>query len=131
MPSFCFLAVLRSFVTFFIYCYIPLWDVRWLSIVICFNLGFPCGSDDKESSCNAGDPGSIPGSGRFPPPQEEVATHSSILAWKFHGQRSLVGHSLWGHKELDMAEWLTQQFFNFLLYESTVGLCYYHGAYIK
>ena len=36
--------------------------------------------------------------------QEEVATHSSILAWKFHGQRSLVGHSLWGRKELDMAE---------------------------
>ena len=26
--------------------------------------GFPCGSDDKESACNAGDPGSIPGSGR-------------------------------------------------------------------
>ena len=23
---------------------------------------------------------------------------------KFHGQRSLVGHSLWGHKELDMTE---------------------------
>ena len=38
------------------------------------------------------------------PLQEEVATHSSILAWKFHGQRSLVGHSLWGRKELDMAE---------------------------
>ena len=29
-------------------------------------LGFPGGSDGKESVCNAGDPGSIPGSGRFP-----------------------------------------------------------------
>ena len=29
-------------------------------------LGFPGGSDGKESACNAGDPGSIPGSGRSP-----------------------------------------------------------------
>ena len=28
--------------------------------------GFPGGSDGKEFACNAGDPGSIPGSGRFP-----------------------------------------------------------------
>ena len=27
-------------------------------------LDFPCGSAGKESACNAGDPGSIPGSGR-------------------------------------------------------------------
>ena len=26
--------------------------------------GFPCGSPGKESACNAGDPGSIPGLGR-------------------------------------------------------------------
>ena len=30
------------------------------------NLGFPGGSDDKASSCNAGDQGSIPGLGRSP-----------------------------------------------------------------
>ena len=29
-------------------------------------LGFPGGSDGKESTCNEGDPGSIPGSGRSP-----------------------------------------------------------------
>ena len=28
--------------------------------------GFPGGSDRKESACNAGDPGSIPGLGRSP-----------------------------------------------------------------
>ena len=28
--------------------------------------GFPGGSDSKEPACNAGDPGSIPGLGRFP-----------------------------------------------------------------
>ena len=31
---------------------------------ILFDLGFPCGSAGKESFCNAGDPSSIPGSGR-------------------------------------------------------------------
>ena len=29
-------------------------------------VGFPAGSDSKESACKAGDPGSIPGSGRSP-----------------------------------------------------------------
>ena len=32
---------------------------------VCF-LGFPCGSAGKESACNAGDLGSIPGLGRSP-----------------------------------------------------------------
>ena len=29
--------------------------------------------------------------------------HSSI-AWRIHGQRSLVGYSLWGRKGLDVTE---------------------------
>ena len=33
---------------------------------ICFPWGFPGSSAGKESSCNVGDPGSIPGSGRSP-----------------------------------------------------------------
>ena len=37
-----------------------------LCVLVQFYLGFPCGSDSKESACNAGDPGSVPGSGRFP-----------------------------------------------------------------
>ena len=41
------------------------------------NQGFPSGSDNKESTCNVEDLGSIPGLGRSP---EEKATHSSILA---------------------------------------------------
>ena len=36
-----------------------------------------------------------------------MATHSSILAGEFHGQRSLEGYSPWGHKESDMTERLT------------------------
>ena len=30
--------------------------------------------------------------------EKEMATHSSILAGKSHGQRSLAGHSPWGRK---------------------------------
>ena len=37
-------------------------------------------SDGKESACNVGDPGSIPGLGRLL--EEGMATHSSILAWR-------------------------------------------------
>ena len=34
--------------------------------------------------------------GREDPLEEEMATHSSILACKTHGQRNLVGCSPWG-----------------------------------
>ena len=37
-------------------------------------------SDGKESACNAGDLGSVPGLGRSP--GEGMATHSSVLAWR-------------------------------------------------
>ena len=36
--------------------------------------------------------------------EEEMATHSSILAWENHRQRSLAGYSPWGCKEPEMAE---------------------------
>ena len=39
--------------------------------------------------------------------EKEMTTHSSILPGKSHGQRSLVGYSPWGRKELDTTEWLT------------------------
>ena len=41
---------------------------------------FPCGSDDKESACNAGDLCQIPGLGRCL--EKGMATHSSVLAWR-------------------------------------------------
>ena len=37
----------------------------------------------------------------------------AFLPGKFHGQRSLVCYSPWGHKELDMAMWLSTQVLNF------------------
>ena len=45
--------------------------------------------------------------GREDPLEKGMATHSSILAWKSHGQRSLVGYSPEGHKELDITERLS------------------------
>ena len=36
--------------------------------------------------------------------EKEMATHSSILAWKIRGWRSLAGFSPWGPKESDMIE---------------------------
>ena len=42
-----------------------------------------CGSAGKESACNAGDLGLIPGLGRFL--EKGMATHSSILAWEIPG----------------------------------------------
>ena len=43
-------------------------------------MGFPGGSVVKNLPANAGDAGSIPGSGRSP--GEGNGTHSSILAWE-------------------------------------------------
>ena len=40
---------------------------------------FPGGSDDKESTCNAGDPGLIPGLGRFPGEGNGYPLHYSYL----------------------------------------------------
>ena len=52
------------------------------------------------------------------PLEEEMATHSSILAWESHGQRSLVGYSPWGCKELDTTEHThTIGLLIFLIYE--------------
>ena len=61
---------------------------------------FPCGSDGKESACNAGDPGLIPGSGRIPWKREWLLS-PVFLPGDFHGQRRLVG-GVHGVAELDM-----------------------------
>ena len=36
--------------------------------------------------------------GQEDPLEESMATHSSVLAWETHGQRSLVRNSPWGHR---------------------------------
>ena len=68
-------------------------------------MGFPGGSDDKESACNAGNPALIPGLERTPGegngyPIEYSCPENFI-------DRSLVGYS---PKELDTTEQLTLSF---------------------
>ena len=70
-----------------IYCYITNYPQT---------LGFPGGSAGKESACNAGDLGSIPGLGR--PLEKGTAMHSSTLAWR------IPWTSPWGRKESDKTE---------------------------
>ena len=62
------------------------------------------------SACSAGDPGSIPGSGRSP--GEGNGNPLQFWPGESHGQRSLVGYSPWGRKESDTAEQLTLHYFH-------------------
>ena len=66
------------------------------------SLGFPCGSEGKEFTCNP-DLGFTPGSGTS---FEEGIGHPlqySCLE-NSHGQRNLVGYDPWGHKESNVTE---------------------------
>ena len=69
-------------------------------------MGFPGGSNGKESACNAGDLGSIPGLRR-----SLGEGHDNPLQYSCpenpHGQRSLAGYSPWGHQESDRTERLS------------------------
>ena len=65
----------------------------------------------KNLSANAGDArdvGLIPGSVRSPGEGNGNPFQYSCLE-KSHGQRSLVGYSPWGYKEMDMTEQLIFQ----------------------
>ena len=64
---------------------------------------FPGSSAGKESTWSAGDPGSIPGSGRSPGEGMGHPLQYSCLE-NSHGQRSLVGYNLWGQKWSDTTE---------------------------
>ena len=68
--------------------------------------GFPGGSDGKESACDAGDLGSIPGLGRSSGERNGYTFWYSCLE-NPHGQRILAGYSPWGCQESDTMERLT------------------------
>ena len=65
-------------------------------------MGFPCGSTGKESSCNAGDLGSIPGLGRAPGEGKGYPLQHSGLENAMDCM-----YSPWGGKESDTTEWLS------------------------
>ena len=65
---------------------------------------FPGGPDIKNPPSNAGDIGSIPGSGKVLGAGHDNPIPTVFLPGEFHGQRSLTGHSPQGGKELDTTE---------------------------
>ena len=71
-----------------------------------FIMGFPGGSDSKESAYNVGDLGSISGLGKCPGGGHGNPFQYSCLE-NPHGQRSLEGDSPWGLKESDTTEQLS------------------------
>ena len=67
-------------------------------------LGVPCGSASKESACNVGDLGSIPGLGRSP---GEVKGYPL----QYSGLENSTVHSSWGRKESKTTRRLSCQHF--------------------
>ena len=93
------------FTFIYIYVCVCVCVCMYVCVCVCVCICFPDGSASKESGCNTGDTkdaGSIPGLGRFL--GDGMVTHSSILAWRIHGQRSLEGYSSMGRKESDMTK---------------------------
>ena len=83
--------------------YAPKGHKEWLSSekqTALNKTGFPGGSDGKESACNAGDPGSIPGSGRSPQEENGYPLQYSGLGNPMD-RGALVGYRTWDHKESD------------------------------
>ena len=66
-------------------------------------MGFPDGSDSKETACNAGDWDLIPGSGRSPEEGNGNPVQYSCLESP-RGQRCPTGYSPRHHKKLDPTE---------------------------
>ena len=89
-------------------------------------MGSPVGSDGKESACNTGDLGSIPGSGRSPGEGNGYPLQHSCLE-NPHRQRSLEGYSPWGLKELATTEQLT----HFHLYYIKIVFFFFHSPLHK
>ena len=69
--------------------------------------GFPGGSDGKECACNAGDLGSIPA--QEDPLEKEMATHSSILAWRIPWTEEPGGPQSMGSQRVG-DDWVTNTF---------------------
>ena len=66
------------------------------------NPGLPGGSDGKESACNVGDWGSIPGSGRSS--EEENGNPLQYSCLENPMDREPDGLQTWGDEESDMTE---------------------------
>ena len=81
--------------------------ISWVQYIYThISMGYPGGSDDKQSACDMEHLGSIPGLGRSP-----GGGHGSPLQYSClenpHRQRSMAGYSPWGSTESDTTEQLS------------------------
>ena len=91
----------------FLLCWIFVLEIFYLDYSqLNFWKGLPGGSDSEESVCNVGDLGLISGLGRSPGREHGSPFQYSCLE-NPHGQRSLIGYSLWDLKESDTTEQLS------------------------
>ena len=83
-------------------------------IVVLLHLGFPDGSVDKESACNAGDLGLIPGLGRSPGEGKGYPLQYSGL----ENSKDCIDHGV-GRRESDTTEQLSLHFIMKLVHLDT------------
>ena len=87
-----------------------------------WGMGFPGGSDGKESAWNTVRPGFGPWVGKVLWRRKWQPT-PVFSPWEFHGQRSLADYITWGCKESDTTEWLTLSLFKM---GNTPFYCYFN-----
>ena len=97
--------------------------IELYGLFIIYFVGFHGGSDSEESTCNEGDPGSVPGLGKIPWRREWLPT-LVFLPGGFHGQKSLACYSPWGYErvrhEALIKSWLVVSFTNIF----SQSICY-------
>ena len=71
--------------------------------LLCSNISFPAGSLRKESAYNVGDPGLIPGWGKFPGEGNGNPLQYSCLENSMD-RGAWLGYSSWDHNKSDMRE---------------------------
>ena len=76
-------------------------------------MGFPGGSDSKAPACTVGDLGQSVL--QEEPLEKEMATYSSILAWKIPWMEVLMGYCQWGRRESDTTEQLHSLYMHYLI----------------
>ena len=77
----------------------------WFKAVVLEGMGFSVWLSGKDSTCQRQET-QVPSLAREDPLEKEMTAYSVLLPGKCHGQRSLAGHSPWGHRESDMTEQL-------------------------
>ena len=88
-------------------------------------MSFPGGSDGEESACNAVDRGSIPG--WEDPLEKEMATCSSIVAWRISGTEEPGRLQSTGLQRVSYILYTTTLQYNMLIFYNYIHIYIYTG----